>query len=251
MLGSIVSETQTAFVPGRQLLDRVLIANEMLDYVKKSTQSFLLFKVDFEKAYDRVSWDYLIFIMRRMGFGNRWMNWMNATVFSSWMSILVNRSATMDFKVGRGLCQGDPLSPFLFVLEAEGLSDIVKKNVSEGEFQGIKVGTDCEVDILQFADDTLLLGPASWRQIWVLKSMLRAFEVISGLGVNYNKCRLIGINLFDCFLEVAAYFLSCRIEKSSFNFLGIPFGFNSGLCTMWKPLIQKIKLSLIIGRINI
>lgn len=73
---------------------------------------------------------------------------MNTTIFSSWMSVLVSGSATNDFKVSRGLRQGDPLLPFLFVLAAEGLTGIVKKVVYVGDFQCIKVGRDCEVDIL-------------------------------------------------------------------------------------------------------
>lgn len=107
---------------------------------KKSKHSCLLFKVEFEKANDKVSWNYLKYVMERMGFGNKWMQWMNVTVFSSWMSILVNESSTKDFKVVRGLRQGDPLSPFLFVLAAEGIYGIVKKSISVGEYQGYSVG---------------------------------------------------------------------------------------------------------------
>lgn len=85
------------------MLDGVLVANEVVDLAKKTKQSCILFKVGFEKGYDTVSWNYLRYVKQMMGFGNRWMKWMNATVFSSWMSVLVDGSATKEFKVGRGL----------------------------------------------------------------------------------------------------------------------------------------------------
>lgn len=81
----------------------MLVANEVVDFAKKSKEDCVMFKVDFEKAYDRVSWVYLKDLMQNMGFGKRWMQWMEANIFSSWMSVLVNKSVTKDFKVSRGL----------------------------------------------------------------------------------------------------------------------------------------------------
>lgn len=82
---------------------------------------------------------------------------MDSMVLPNWMSVLVNGSATKEFAVGRGLRQGDPLSLFLFVLAAEGLSCLVKKASVIREFVGFVVGEECVVDLLQFADDTLLI----------------------------------------------------------------------------------------------
>ncbi|XP_058766944.1 uncharacterized protein LOC131640567 [Vicia villosa] len=199
VIGSLVSENQTAFIPGRQMLDGVLIANEIVDLAKKSKRSCLLFKVDFEKAYD---------------------------------------------SVGRGLRQGDPMSPFLFVLAAEGLTRIMKKAKCEGEFEGFKIGRDCEVELIQFADDTLLVGSASWKNVSTIKAILRVFEAVSGLRVNYDKCRLLGINVGDRFVDAAGSFLSCRIDNLPINFLGISIGCNPGLCSTWAPLITKLKSRL-------
>lgn len=108
-----MSPNKTTFVPGRQLMDGALVANEVVDYATKEKKECLLFKVDFEKAYDKVCWDYLRFMMRMMGFGDKWMRWMEDTVFTSHMSVLVNRSPTKEFVVKRGLRQGDPFIPFL------------------------------------------------------------------------------------------------------------------------------------------
>lgn len=75
MFGAPISLCQTVFVPSRHLLDEVLAANEILDLVTRAKKSCLLFKIDFEKAYDRVSWNFLRFIMKKMRFGDRWMQW--------------------------------------------------------------------------------------------------------------------------------------------------------------------------------
>lgn len=102
-----------SFVPGRHLLDSVLVANEIVDSTIKQKKICVLFKVDFEKAYDCAIWDFLRFMMKRMGFGSISMGWMEACNFNSHLFILFNGSPIQDFKVGRGLRQGDPLSPFL------------------------------------------------------------------------------------------------------------------------------------------
>lgn len=85
------------------MLDGVLTANEILDLVTRSKKSCMLFKIDFEKAYDRISWNFLRFIMKKMGFGVRWMHWTETCVFSIFLSILVNGSLTAYFAVERGL----------------------------------------------------------------------------------------------------------------------------------------------------
>ncbi|XP_058769914.1 uncharacterized protein LOC131643649 [Vicia villosa] len=159
--------------------------------------------------------------MWRMKFGELWAKWIEATVFSSWMSVLVNRSPTKDFEVGRGLRLGDSLLYFLFLIVAEGISSLVKKASVIDQFSSFSMEGKCVVEILQFADDTLLVRVGSWKHVWALKAVLRGFEVVSGLGVNFLKSRLISINLSNHFLLVVANFLSCRLEDNSFSFLEI------------------------------
>ncbi|XP_058732609.1 uncharacterized protein LOC131604164 [Vicia villosa] len=103
------------------------------------------------------------------------------------MSVLVNGSPTKEFAVGKGLRQGEPLSPFLFVLMTEGLTRLVKQSIMVGEFESFKIRGCCEVDIIQFADDTLLVGKGTWKHVWAVKAVLRAFELVSGLRINYHK----------------------------------------------------------------
>ncbi|XP_058759359.1 uncharacterized protein LOC131632631 [Vicia villosa] len=186
VLNSIISSCQSAFVPGRQLLDGVLVANDVVDYAKKEET--------------------------------------------------LRKSC-----VSRGLRQGDPLSPFLFVIVAEGLSGLIRKSIEVGEFQRFTIKGSCCVDVLQFADDTLIIEDGNWKHVWALKAVLRAFELVFGLGINYHKSKLIGINTNRSFLEAASFLLSCKVEDPNFYFLGIPIGFNPRKEATWNPLLSKMK----------
>ncbi|XP_058733701.1 uncharacterized protein LOC131605347 [Vicia villosa] len=160
------------------------------------------------------------------------------------MSVLVNGSPTKKFEVGKGLRQGDPLSPFLYVLVAEGLTGLVRKSIEIGEFESFSIHRSCNIDILQFADDTLLVGKGTWKQVWAIKVVLKAFELASGLGINYHKSKLIDINVNNAFLEAVSNVLSCKVEESNFYFLGIPVGFNPRKVETWRPIISKMRKRL-------
>ncbi|GKE12020.1 cysteine-rich receptor-like protein kinase [Tanacetum coccineum] len=99
---------------GRQMLDGSLIANEIINVTSKEKLRLLLFKVDFEKAFDSVNWNFLMNTMAQMGFGVKWRKWIYACLSSALVSILINGSPSKEFPMKRSLRQGDPLSPFLF-----------------------------------------------------------------------------------------------------------------------------------------
>lgn len=147
VIGSVVASEQSAFVQNRQILDGILIANEVVDEASRLKKELLLFKVDFEKAYDSVDWGYLDAVMERMSFPVLWRKWINECVSTATASILVDGSPTDEFPLERGLRQGDPLSPFLFLLAAEGLSIIIKSVVARNIFEGYKVGAPASVPV--------------------------------------------------------------------------------------------------------
>ncbi|GAU48536.1 hypothetical protein TSUD_282880 [Trifolium subterraneum] len=240
VMGKLISTCQSAFLPGRQILDGVVALNEIIDLAKRRKDRCLLFKVDFERAYDTISWNYLESMMLKMGFAEKWLGWMRACIFNSSMSVLINGSPTEDFTVGKGLRQGDPLSPFLFLLAAEGLTGLVKQAVDTGKFVGFKVNDSLRFQILQFADDTILLGDCSWDNVRTMKSILRGFELVSGLKVNFVKSKLYGINVDANFLAAAASFLDCSFDSIPFKFLGIPVGANPRRRETWKPIVESL-----------
>jgi hypothetical protein len=103
VIGSVISESQTTFVKDRQILDGILIANEVVDEARKSKKELLLFKVDFEKAYDSVDWGYLDAVMEKMEFSSLWRKWMRECVCTATASVMVNGSPTDEFPLERGL----------------------------------------------------------------------------------------------------------------------------------------------------
>jgi hypothetical protein len=161
-------------------------------------------------------------------------------------SVLVNGCPTDEFRFERGLRQGDPLSPFLFLLAAEGLNILMSAMVSNGSFTPYTVDAQNSVAIshLQFADDTLLVGVKSWANVRALRAVLILFERISGLKVNFHKSMLFGVNVNDSWLHEAASVMRCKHGCLPFTYLGLPIGGNPRRIQFWLPLIEKIRKRL-------
>lgn len=121
---------------------------------------------------------------------------------------------------------------------ARGLTRLVRKSIEIGEYCGFIINGRCEIDIIQFADDTLLVVEGSWKRVWAIKLVLKSLELVSRLDINYHNSKLIGINTSSNFVEVATYVLSCKVEASNFTFLGIPIGANLRKYSTWTPLIE-------------
>nr|GEU97720.1 cysteine-rich receptor-like protein kinase [Tanacetum cinerariifolium] len=113
VVGSVVSEVQTTFIKGRQIVDGPLMVNEIIAWAKNKKIRLFLLRVDFEKAFDSLDWNFLDNIMMQMNFSQKWRMWIKGCHNSAYASVLINGSPTKEFKIYKGLRQGDPLSFFI------------------------------------------------------------------------------------------------------------------------------------------
>ncbi|GFZ14619.1 hypothetical protein Acr_24g0008090 [Actinidia rufa] len=160
VMDRLISANQNAFVGGRQILDASLVANECVDGRLKSKESGVPCKLDIEKAYDHVNWD------QAQGF----------------------------IGGSRGLRQGDPLSPFLFIIVMDVLSRFIGRAVYSDRLSGFKVGKGNQAEVvshLLFADDTLIFCKADSGEMACLRDILLCFQAVSGLKINLAKSELI------------------------------------------------------------
>ncbi|RVW70928.1 hypothetical protein CK203_050584 [Vitis vinifera] len=211
-----------AFVQERQILDAVLIANEIVDEKRRSGEEGVVFKIDFEKAYDHVSWDFLDHVLEKKGFSPRWRKWMSGCLSTVSYAILVNGNAKGWVKASRGLRQGDPLSPFLFTLVADVLSRMLLRPEERNSLKSFRVG----------------------RKNCTLKSLLLVFGHIYGLKVNLDKSNIYGINFDQNHLSRLAKLLDCKASGWPILYLGLPLGGNPKACGFWDPVIERISRRL-------
>ncbi|GJU55544.1 RNA-directed DNA polymerase, eukaryota [Tanacetum coccineum] len=236
---SLSAET-LAFLKGRNILDGPLILNECMAWYRKRKKALMVFKVDFEKAFDSLSWKYLDEIMGKLGFGCKWRNWISGCLMNSRASILVNGSPTNEFVMQKGLRQGDPMSSFLFILAMEGLHALISKAESLGLYKGANIGRgSIKISHLLYADDVTFVGEWAQSNAYNLISILRCFYLVSGLKININKSKIIGVNVPENDIINMAFVLGCGIEKIPMLYLGVPVGGNMKRCENWKPIVQK------------
>nr|KYP75212.1 Retrovirus-related Pol polyprotein LINE-1 [Cajanus cajan] len=140
VLSSIIDEQQSAFLEVWLMLHSVRVVNEIIDEAKRYKKPTIFFKVDFEKAYDSVCWHYLLYMLHRMGFNDKWVRWIKECLSSSKVSLLINGSLSEEFPLKHGLRQSDPVAPFLFMVVAQGLTGLMCEAEKRKIFTGVSVG---------------------------------------------------------------------------------------------------------------
>ena len=171
--------------------------------------------------------------MEKLGFGRQWIRWIMNCVSTASMSIILNGSPLKPFKMEKGLRQGDPLSPYLFILVSEGLVSILQKAHELHFIEAISIGkAKVNLKHLQFAYDTIIFAPKNSICIVNYFRFLDVFALMSGLSLNYSKSSFISWNPEDhAWARNIAENVGCLHSRPPFTYLGFPLGEHMNRCS--------------------
>ncbi|GKD60598.1 putative RNA-directed DNA polymerase, eukaryota, reverse transcriptase zinc-binding domain protein [Tanacetum coccineum] len=223
VINKIVSKEQSAFIVGRQILDGPVILSEIIEWYKKRKKKLLIFKVDFEKAFDSISWNYLIHILDSFGFGNKWCSWIKACLNSSRASILIN-----------------------------GLHNAFEEAVGNGLITGVNIKNfTINVSHLFYAYDVIITRDWNAKDIDNIIRVLRVFYLASGLKINIHKSNIYGIGVNKDEVLSMASNAGCIAGDIPFNYLGLPIGSNMKSIASWKTLVDRFHMRLSSWKANL
>ena len=184
ILPDIIFESQSVFQSDKAISDNILVAFETLHHMKTKTLrkiGSMALKLDMSKAFDRVEWTFLLQLMEKMGFNGRWVNLISECINTVTYSILVNGEPKRNIVPSRGIRQGDPLSPYLFLLCSEGLNSLIQHAINEDKIKGYSL---CQygpkISHSFFADDNLLFCCAQITDIQAIQEILELYKKASG-----------------------------------------------------------------------
>ena len=226
LLNRLVSLVQTAFVPGRRGTDNVLIAQELFHALdkKKGKVGFMAVKLDLEKAYDRLEWSFIYRVLQAFHFPLKITKIIMSFITSVNTSILVNRGALECFEPSRGIRQGDPLSPYIFILCMEYLGHLIEQKCVNGDWVPLKASKDnLGFSHLLFADDIILFSKAEARGCEAILDILGKFCRESGQKINLDKSKIyFSPNVRKELKEEISERLGIRETNNIGKYLGFP-----------------------------
>lgn len=201
-----------------------------------------LLKLDFEKACDKVNWHFLLELLRARGFSDRWINWIKIGLMSGISTVLVNGKEGRKFVCKKGLRQGDPLSPLLFVLVANVFTKMVHLGKHNNFIQGLGK-FDNGLLSLQYVDDIIMFSSDDFPKLRNLKLILYLFEGISGMNI-FSKSAVIRLDGIAQEQEEIASFFNCKKGTYPSTYLGIPLKVGKLVKSDWNPLLDKVEKTL-------
>ncbi|OIT04879.1 hypothetical protein A4A49_65310, partial [Nicotiana attenuata] len=192
IMDDIVDRNQSAFVPGRLINDNIILSHELVKgYGRKGMSPRCMMKIDMKKAYDFIDWDYMEQVLKNLQMPGRFVNWIMKCVRSVSYSIIINGQHTLPFHARKGLRQGDPFSPYLFLLAMEYLSRPQSRTLKTLKMNpNFNYHPKCaKMNIVQlsFADDLLLFRRGDTISIQLLYQCFQEFSKASGLVSNTSK----------------------------------------------------------------
>lgn len=184
--------------------------------------------MDFHKAYDSLSWCFLEWVLKQINFRDLWCDWIITCISTASVSILINGSPCSPFKLRRGLRQGDPLSPFLFILIDDTLNQIITKATSLSMWISIRIRHgDLKITHLQYANDTLIFCDANIESLKDIKKALILFQLATGLQIKFFKSSLIGLNTSSMWLQSTANTLLCKVRRNPLHLSRVAYWWES------------------------
>ena len=246
ILHDLISENQSAFVPKRAITDNVLITHEMLHYLKTSkakVKCYMAVKTDMSKAYDRLEWNFIEAVQKRMGFHPKWILWLMQCISTVNYSFLLNDSAQGQVIPSRGIRQGDPLSPYLFILCSEVLSGLCCKAQLDGSLPGIRVALGSpRVNHLLFADDTMFFCGSDDKSCITLLQIIKKYEAASGQLINKAKSSITFSAKTPSIIKDKAHeILGMQQIGGLGKYLGLPEFFGRKKRDMFNLIIDRIR----------
>lgn len=224
LITKLVHRNQYGFIKSRSIQDCLAWSFEFLHLCHKSRKELVILKLDFEKAFDRIEHGAMLNIMEKKGFGAKWLSWMKMIFHSGTSAVLLNGCPGKVFHCKRGVRQGDPLSPLLFVLAADLLQSLINKAKDQGLLNPpLPLLYSSDFPILQYADDTLVIMEGCSRQLLFLKALLNSFASSTGLKINFGKSMMVPINMSSERIHHLATTFGCSVGNLPFTYLGLPW----------------------------
>ena len=239
-MSKIISKSQNAFIKGRNIMDGVMSLHEILHDTKVRKKEGLVLKLDFEKAYDKINWKFLMDCLKQRGFGAKWCAWIWQVMTSGTLSVKVNNSLVSYFKSGKGVRQGDPLSPLLFNIAADALAKMITTAQENDLFTGlVPEYVEKGVAVLQYADDTILCLQDDIEGARNMNLLLYLFENMSGLKINFNKSEVAMVGEDEGKTLIYSEMFNCAMGVWPIKYLGVPVSVSRLHVKDWLILDKK------------
>ncbi|XP_019178992.1 PREDICTED: uncharacterized protein LOC109174182 [Ipomoea nil] len=244
ILPQVIGPHQSSFVPGRQITDNVLVYQEVMHTMKEARgkQGYMAIKLDLEKAYYRLSWDFIKDTLVQAGFNEIWVTLIMSCISTSRLAIIWNGERLDYFRPKRGIRQGDAMSPAIFVMCMERLSHLICSEVAERVWKGIQLAPDGPVlSHLCFADDMVLFTEASIAQVDIVQRCLDSFCTASGQKISLSKSQVYFSKNTDPGAAAAiTHKLGIEATSDMGRYLGVPSIHGRVTCNTYAGLLERI-----------